>query len=205
MTSRSIYSEYIYLPTTELAAQMPVSARKMTDLSNNLQHLIDESTQYRMQWVRGASDTTAFDHTDYTKFTTAVFPWTWLSEGRVSSINLAIYGQAVSGTLYVLPTFRVGFISPATQQIDLFLPYAVYWSGNTDATTDTQIISSTYNLANSTYMKALTTDPPKYSLIDLSSAGSNIFRAVRQVECRLTVWVKGNGFINYIGVREYCL
>lgn len=206
MTTRSVYNKYIPIPTSELAAQMPMSARKISDCSNNLQHLIDSTAQHRIQWTRAVSDVTAFDTgDDYERAFTAVIPWTWFSQSRSASLIVMVYGQAVADTIYVTTTFHVGYTWPFTRDIDLMFEPCVYFQGSTDATVDTQLINTTYNLAGSEYMKNLSSAPRKYYVFDKDSANNDIFRAVNQIEVRMTVWFKGNGYLNYVGAREYLL
>jgi hypothetical protein len=209
MSSRSTYGKYIYTKSTEIAEDMPLSAHKMTALSSNLQHLIDCHGQYRVHYAAPSTGNLAIDNAAYDLVYEAKVPWSYLTtDGKPFSPYLKITGQTTTGNS-IRAAATLGWLPTASDDYadGLFFSNVLWWLGSTvTATTDTTLIDAIIDTSENEKLKQLSIWDLSYNVTDLDEAGSAwTYRPIRQTELRLSVFVLGQGSINYIQLREFCV
>lgn len=113
MSATSEYGYAIDMPAgpsnghtlSNLIADEPMGANRATYLANNAQHLSDECTQYRVNWVEWLGSegwvTTVSGKTDYTHIMTHFFPVTVNHEGHVPDFYVRIGAYTTTSTFHV--------------------------------------------------------------------------------------------------------
>jgi hypothetical protein len=101
--ARSILSTIVRTDRESMSADLPVSASTTLLLRNNLQHLIDQSMQYRVNWAASVSGDEYLDDAggggDFINVFAWAFPVTITDERRLPSFNLRMSARCNDGGL----------------------------------------------------------------------------------------------------------
>ena len=204
MTTNSTYGKYIYVPASETSSNRPLSARKMVDLTNNLQYLLDSSAQQRICWARpNNADAINVDSVDYALFMTIQVSWGWMTASDPFAAYIMVTGQANGTPLDVTAVIHHSSIDPTTRDADVDdCIYSI--DGYTAVSSDTSIISALSELRTEPNLGSLAANKRAYAVPELDDDGVAITRVIDHPEFRFTIWAKGEGWLNQIQLREYC-
>lgn len=205
MSSYSTYGKYIYIPATETVSNRPLSARKMCDLSNNLQYLQDSSAQQRICWSRlNNADTANVLNGAYFVFISLPISWAWMTSFQPFAAHILVCGMGSGATPSVELTAVIHNINSYYYTREEAIDNCIYSiDGSTVSTTDTEIINALSELKTEPALGSLASNKRAYTASELEDDGDAISRPVDHPEFMFTIWARGEGYINQIQLREF--